>query len=107
VREHSSHFSGEDNLCNGTGVPKLNKSLFDLSFKRSFLMLWRPFAFVGNDASNSRGNSGIAGGAPCFRALVQYLFSFLLHAITIAQPLHESKKLKAESRLQIDAPIRS
>ncbi len=71
-------------------------------------MLRRPFAFVGNDAGNGRGNSGLPRRAPRLGTLVQYSFSLPLHQeITPQQILERQKPLKAESRLQIDAPVRS
>ena len=71
-------------------------------------MLRRPFAFVGNDTRNGRGNSGLSRRAPRLGTLVQYSFSIPLHQeITPEQIPERQKPLKAESRLQIDAPVRS
>src|SRR5260370_23524926 len=71
-------------------------------------MLRRPLAFVGNDTRNGRGNSGLPRRAPRLGTLVQYSFSLPLHQEITPQQIPERQKpLKAESRLQIDAAVRS
>jgi hypothetical protein len=66
-------------LCSHTQ----NQRLFD--FDQLFLVFWRPFAFVGNDAGGRWGDSGIPRRAPRFGALVQDFFLFSFHESTIPQ----------------------
>src|SRR5260370_22507042 len=70
-------------------------------------MLRRLSPLIRNDPRTRQRNSGIPSRSPRFRALVQNLFSFPLHLLTIPQPIPHHTKLKTECHLQIDPPIRS
>src|SRR5260370_9948476 len=81
-------------------------SSFEFGFEQSFLVLRRPFPFVGNDARDARRNSGLPRNAPRFCSLVQNFLPLPLHYTAIPPPIPECKNLKTEHGLQIDAPVR-
>ena len=63
-------------------------------------------AFVRNDARNRRRKSGLPRRSPRLRTFVQNLFSLPFHPRLSPQSIPNHKKLKAERRLQINAPVR-
>jgi len=85
--------------------PKLGFNLFEFGFEQLFLVLRRPFPFVGDDARDARRNSGLPRNTPRFCPLVQNLFSSSLHLVTILQPIPERQNLKTERCLQVDTPV--
>ncbi len=54
-------------------LQKLGWNLFEFGFERLFLVLRRPFPFVGNDAGNGGCNSGIPRRSARFCCFVQNL----------------------------------
>jgi len=57
-------------------LQKLGWNLFEFGFERLFLVLRRPFAFVGNDSRGGRYNTGFTRRSPRFCSFVQNLPSF-------------------------------
>ncbi len=73
-------------------LPKnLGWNLFEFGFERLFLVLRRPFAFVGNDARGGRRNTGLTRRSPRFCSFVQNLLSFPLHLIAANSRQQEFK----------------
>ena len=80
--------------------------LLRLRFEPLLFVLGRTFPFVGNGACGGRRNSGLPRRSPRLRTFVQNPFSLPFHLTLGPQSIPNHKKLKAEGRLQINAPVR-
>lgn len=84
---------------------KLGFNSLEFGFEQLFLVLRRPFPFVGDDARGARRNSGLPRNSPRFCPFVENFLPLPLHFIAIPSPIPERQNLKTERRLQVDAPV--